>query len=182
MANNSYSWISIVAALPSDLMPLMAFCQSHFDSWKAAFYLFFLFHGLPGHLNDGFGDIVSLLGADFEPLDMIFLQEFDLLLRNASLFGFIALVDETVDPIFRRVLPGLFHPVTDHVFKGFGVADVVDEDDGICSFVVRLGNSSEPLLPRCIPNLKFDIVIIDMHGSAWQDCYLNRKSMPMVEM
>lgn len=163
-------------------MSLMTFCQTHFDSGKITFYFFFLFHGLLGHLNDGLRDIVALFGADFEPLDMVFLQECDLLLGNASFLSFIALVDEAVDPILGRILSGLFHPVTDHVFEGFGICDVVDKDDCVCSFVVRLGNSSKALLASCIPNLKLDIVIIDVHGPEWLYSYLNLKSIPIVEM
>jgi hypothetical protein len=123
-------------------------------------------HDYPRHFHDGLADPVLGLGTDLEPLDIVFLQKIEMLLRNGSFFASVALVDETVDAVIGRVLLGFFHPVSENVLEGSGDSDIIDQNDSIGSFIVRLSNASKSLLASSIPNLQFDIAIIDVHRST----------------
>lgn len=101
---------------------------------------------------------------------------------HLSSLTFIALVDEAVNSILRRVLPGLFGPKVHNIFKRFRTSDIIDQNDCIRSFVVRFGDSSESFLSSCIPYLQFYITFFDVERSKLDDHYLNLKSMPMVDM
>ena len=126
--------------------------------------------------------VVLTFGADSEPLDPVLLEEGAVFLRDDCVLALVAFVDEAVDAVLRRVLPGLLHPVGYHVFKGFGIGDVVDQDDCVGSLVVGFGDASEAFLACGVPDLQFDVVLADEEGSRYSWGYLKRKSMPMVEM
>lgn len=81
-----------------------------------------------------------------------------------------------------RVGSGLLQPELRDILEGFRVGDIIDEDDGMGSAVVGLGDASESLLACGVPDLQFGIVLVDDEGSAWRGRYLKRKSIPMVEM
>ena len=112
---------------------------------------------------------------------MIFFEECNLFFWDDLLLG-VTLVDEDVKFATIGVHSGFLQPKTLHIFEAFGVGDIIDKNDSLCSLVVGLGDASEPLLSSSVPDLQLCIAFIDYHGSASEVNYLNLKSIPMVEM
>ena len=140
--------------------------QTNLASLVILLYFRLFLHYLLRYLDDAFANVVPLLSANLEPLYMIFLQELQMLLWYLRDVALVALVDEAEDPIGWRVLLCFLDPVAGHVLERLRIGGIVNEDDSICAFVVRFGESSKPFLASCVPNLQLDKLIIDVHGPA----------------
>lgn len=58
----------------------------------------------------------------------------------------------------------LHKPKIFDVFKTLFLSDIVDNDDGMCAFIIGAGDSPKSLLPSGIPYLQFDDVSADCDG------------------
>lgn len=66
--------------------------------------------------------------------------------------------------IYENGVSYLSEPEEVDILKGLFFGDVVDDDDGVRSFVVSSGNGPEPLLACSVPNLKLDHVSLHSDG------------------
>lgn len=155
---------SFRAALALLLSP-MALRQPHRWALRAHQLGLFL-HDLARNVDDGFGYVEFMFGADFEPMNVILLQKLNLFFWDFSCFSPVALVDEAKDAVFRRILLRFLDPVGHHILESFGDCDVIDQYDCVGALVVGLGNASEPLLPCCVPDLQLHEIFVNVHGPA----------------
>lgn len=88
-----------------------------------------------------------------------------MLLRDGSHFPLVALVNEAVDPVLGWVLFGLLHPVAENILKRLGIGWVIYQNHCVGSFVVGLSDAAESLLSSSVPDLQFDEIVLDVHGS-----------------
>lgn len=82
---------------------------------------------------------------------------------DESGIALVALVDEAVNAVLLRVLPGLLDPVGDQVLEGLRVVRVKHQDHCMGSLVVRTSQPSEPFLPGSVPDLQLHVVAFDVH-------------------
>jgi hypothetical protein len=57
--------------------------------------------------------------------------------------------------VFIAIIISLWNPELLDIFQGWGLSEIVNHDNTICTFVICWCNSSEPLLTCSIPYLKF---------------------------
>lgn len=60
-----------------------------------------------------------------------------------------------------------------YILKGSAFSDRIYEDDACSSLVIGLSDISESFLASCVPNLKFDPLILNSHGFNFE-IYSNR--------
>ena len=84
----------------------------------------------------------------------------------------------------RRVLLDLPQPVGTTVERRL-IGHVVDQDEGVCGSVVGLGDAPEPLLSGCVPDLKFDLLPVNLHRLDHEvhpdSCSLSRRKHSLCE-
>lgn len=56
---------------------------------------------------------------------------------------------------------GFVEPQGLYFIECFAIVDVVHDDNSVRVGVIGLGNALEPFLPGCVPELQFDVIIID---------------------
>lgn len=107
-----------------------------------------------------------MLGAHFIIFNVILLEESEVFFGERSLFSLVALIDEAVYAVLGRVLLCLFYPESGEVLERFWIGNIIGYNDCISPFVIGLSNSSKSLLAGGVPNLQFNIVIINIDRST----------------
>jgi hypothetical protein len=121
---------------------------------------------LRSHGQKGLFDIGRCLGGGFQEFNPERVGKFLALLgSHDTLGGQIGLVaDQELIDIFRSVSVNLVQPLLD-VVEGFGVSNVVHDNDTVGAAVVRRGNRSEALLSGRVPNLQLDGLLVQINGA-----------------
>ncbi len=77
----------------------------------------------------------------------------------------IALVsDEQLVDALGGVAVDFLKPLLD-VVEGVHIGDVIDDDDAVCTAVVRGGDGTEALLSGRVPNLELDSLSFELDGA-----------------
>ena len=71
------------------------------------------------------------------------------------------------------------HPLT-HVLESLSVGHIIYYDNAVSSSIVAGRQRSEPLLPRCIPNLQFYVLPVKLNSFDFE-VYTNRVEKVLVE-
>mmetsp|Transcript_42941 Transcript_42941/g.77611 ORF Transcript_42941/g.77611 Transcript_42941/m.77611 type:complete len:288 (-) Transcript_42941:108-971(-) len=124
-----------------------------------------LLYELGGHHLEGGVHVGGVLGGALDVGDaQVVRLLLGLLCGDLPLRLHVALVaDQNLAGALVHVSVHLVQPVV-HVRKGLAVADVVDQDDPVCSAVVRTRDGTEAFLPCRIPNLELDGLLVDGNG------------------
>ena len=149
---------------------------------RCRFSLRLLLHNFLRNRDNSLSNIKTSLSTNLKPRNFILLQKSQLLLTYLSLITTIAFINKTINPILRRILLSLLHPVWYNILKWFSRRYVIDQYDSISTFIIRFRDTPETLLTRCVPNLQFHITILNVQWSLYLLKYLNLKSIPIVEM
>ena len=111
-----------------------------------------------------FSNINVILGTGLE-------ERYPILLSNLLALGglhhsvlHIALIpNQQFADIITRLFVNLFHPAL-YIFKGFPVIHSICQNYTSGSFVVSLSNCFKTLLPGSIPNLHFNLFVINLEN------------------
>ena len=149
---------------------------------RRRFSLRLLLHNFLRNRDNSLSNIKTSLSTNLKPSNFVLLQKSQLLLTYLTLITTITFINKTINPILRRILLGLLHPVWNDIFKWFRRCYVIDQYHSISTFIIRFRDTPETLLTRCVPNLQFHITILNVQWSLYLLKYLNLKSIPIVEM
>lgn len=134
------------------------------------------------HTHEGFGNIFVEFSTCFVAFYILTLHEFFILFFDEFLVIITFVGENEEGGLSSTVHSNLFEPYIVNILKGFGIINIVDNDNSIGLIVVAFSDTFEPLLSSCIPNFHLDEISIDGNGSEYGWMYLNLKSTPMVEM
>mmetsp|Transcript_71488 Transcript_71488/g.149453 ORF Transcript_71488/g.149453 Transcript_71488/m.149453 type:complete len:202 (-) Transcript_71488:116-721(-) len=88
-----------------------------------------------------------------------------LVVRNFAVLQVALVANEHHDHVWLSVGSRVIEPPSE-VVEGPPSTDVVDEQGACRPSIVGLGDRSESLLASCVPDLKLDLVILDLHDSV----------------
>lgn len=119
-------------------------------------------HHLFGYLDNALMNPLPSLCTYSEKLNIVLLQESHIIQRNLFIF-IVAFVDKAKYVLIAvRILLGLLDPKLFQVLKRFRIVNIANQNNCICAFIIRLGNSSEPFLPSSVPNLQLNKLLTDI--------------------
>lgn len=142
------------------LFPVL--CLPNFHAMLISNHFRKYLHHFFGYLNNTLMNPLPSLCTYSEKLNIVLLQESHIIQRNLFIF-IVAFVDKAKYVLITvRILFGLLDPKLLQVLKWFRIVNITDQNNSICSFIIRLGNSSEPLLPSRVPNLQLNKLLTDI--------------------
>ena len=113
------------------------------------------------HTHEGLGDISVDFGTGLVEFDVFGLHEFFILVLD-ELVVVVAFVGENEDrSLGSAVGSDFFEPDGRNILKGFGIIDIIDDDDSIGLIVVALGDAFEAFLSGSVPDFHFDELSLD---------------------
>lgn len=127
---------------------------------------------LRGHGKECLFNICTGLRGSLQKLNTQRVGEFLALFRADYAFGRqIRLVahQQLVD-VLRSVSVNFMEPLL-YVRERLGVSNIIDDDNSVCTAVVRRSDGSESLLSSSIPNLEFDSLFIEIDGTDFLEKY-----------
>jgi hypothetical protein len=118
------------------------------------------------HHDEGFFDVLAILGGGFEEAHVVVLSKLLALVGgNLARVCHVALVaNEDAGDVIGGVLLDLIHPVLNGT-EALTVGDVVGHDDAVGSLVVAACYRLESLLSSGIPDLELDGLSVDLDGA-----------------
>merc|ERR1719499_770825 len=124
---------------------------------------------LAGHLLEGLLDIVRVLGAGLQVLDLERVRQLLRLVEGHDpLGGQVALVpDEQLVHVIRGVLIDLLHPVLD-VVEGLLVRHIIHNNDAVETREEAARDRAEPLLARPVPDLQLADLAIQLERADFE--------------
>lgn len=97
---------------------------------------------------------------------MFFLAELvNFFLRDLSLVTEVAFIaNQKENSIFFSIGLHLIHPKFTDVLKAKLIRQIEHQEYALTASIVGTGDGSKPLLSSCVPDLEFDIFVINLDG------------------
>lgn len=132
-------------------------------AWRNAAPIGFSLGNLPTELLYRLCQIVSCFCRNFIKLISFAFSKISCLFSPYGSWTVWLIAQEQNINILISIRRDLLRPKALDILEGVLICDIVDDNDAICTLIIGWRDSTESLLPCCVPNLELYVLVLHLH-------------------